>query len=93
MYFTAINYQFGPGPTSTSTVTLRLPPPPVLDLNGDVPGDGYATTFYVGGPAVPIVDPAGFTIRTEAPTTILMAEVTLDASNAPSLYVNTYGTR
>ncbi len=44
------------GPPTTSYVTVLYPAPPAVDLNGDATGDGYATEYYAGSPAISIVD-------------------------------------
>ncbi len=50
------------GAPATSFVTLIAPTPPTIDLNGDAPGDGYATEQFPGGPPVSIVDPEHLSI-------------------------------
>ncbi len=59
----AIDANQNQGPQVHSLVTIENPPPALVDLNGSAPGDGFSATFTIGGPPVPIVDPAGLTIQ------------------------------
>ncbi len=80
------------GPIATSTVTLvGPPPPPMLDLNGDAPGEDYATTYYVDGANVPLVDPTGLTVQ-DTGSLIREADVTVPFTVSSVIGVDTTGT-
>ncbi|MEQ8383078.1 MAG: hypothetical protein RH949_12010 [Coleofasciculus sp. A1-SPW-01] len=51
--------------------------PPQLDLNGDMAGTNFATTFTVTGVAVPIVDRTNLTLTDPDSTTLEEATVTI----------------
>ncbi len=61
---------------AVSTISVQLAPPPILQLGGSQGGVAYQTTYYIGGPPVPVVDP-GFSITAPQLTELDGASVLL----------------